>query len=336
MPENLKSIDLTSDKDFIEEIRRLVAFMRQMHPERFGDYRILQKGETVEEEYVLELIHSVNTMFHHSDSDIIQGNWMFLVPPGETFEGDDRVVARICLDDVRNAVMERGRWEDGLDMIIEAADKVSRIGQSVVKQSLVNSTDEDVLPKLFLRIAPIKKVDRGQSVYRQVGDLAIAPCVIISNEEGQLISRYMVNSELEVVGKTTDELIDIAIENTRKIFPPLYIAMGPTQEETKAYPDVRSIPKNSGICISNDKFTYGTSSLMYPGVMQDIYDAIGEYWILFANEDQVHIFTKKDKKYTQMKNILASYRKFMTQTPPISDMVFTFVPGKGLVAYTPA
>ena len=337
MPEEQKAFNLYPYKEFVNEIRNLTNYLKSVYPNYLGEFRILQKGETSNEPSVLRLIHSVNTAFYDSDSDVIEGNWMFMLPPGYSFDGENQIVARINLDDMRDDIIKIGDLGPAIERIVSASVKILRVAQTGIQNDLPELTEEEMMPKLFIRISPMKTIDKATSAYRQIGDIAITPSIIVFNNENEIISRALMETELENLGKTLDEVIDIAIENTRKMLPVAFVSMSSNiNDDAQIYKDVRSIPKNCSICVTNDKVTYGTSSLLYPGVLQDIYDAIGEYWIIFANEDQAHIFTKKEKKYTQMKTILANYRKFMTQTPPISDMVFTYVPGKGLVAYTPA
>lgn len=327
---------LASEEEFFAGIEKIIDTINNTQPGFLGEVRIIRKGETTEEECMQGIVKNSNKAYYNIESDALQGNWLFLTAPGTHFTDKRRFYVQLCLDDFKDEVIETGNWETVIMNIMAAADKIYQASLRVGNQSLFDAVSKEIMPNLIVRLVPLEMIEKLQVVHSTIGDVAVVPCAMLVNDGKNLVTRYIPLNELDRLETTADKLIDLALQNMSKKFPPSFGAMPGNGKGVHLYQEISRKLKVRKIGITNRQMQYGATAILYSGVMQKLYEVIGDYWLLFANEDEVHVFPKDKASYQELSSIIPFYEKTKPDKPPVSKMVYSYIPGKGLVPHTAA
>lgn len=130
-------------------------------------------------------------------------------------------------------------------------------------------------------------------VYRKNGDVALVLCQLLSDKAHNIFTSRIERKELQWWEKEEDEVLDAALGNTAKIYPPCVYSKShgdavnfltvPLEKE-----DITFL--NQVILLSTFKTTNGAAALFYPGVREKMLCIIGgPFYAVFMNINDVVI-----------------------------------------------
>lgn len=124
----------------------------------------------------------------------------------------------------------------------------------------------------------------------RMDSLAIYLEIIISVNEAGKASLVIRNEMLEAWAKTVEELYDLALVNTKRLFPVELASMGVMLQELGGeIPEcpVESEDMNNLLVLSNTIRNNGASSILYPEVVESIRAILDEFYILPSSISEV-------------------------------------------------
>ncbi len=105
--------------------------------------------------------------------------------------------------------------------------------------------------------------------HREFLDLSVVYRMIISTEENRIRSVLLTTELAEKFGKTEQELFDIAMKNTAKLFPP-YVEELSRFLQTKGGISSPFLGESKMYLLTNKNNFYGASCLLYTDLFQEI------------------------------------------------------------------
>ena len=163
--------------------------------------------------------------------------------------------------------------------------------------------------------------------HEKIGDMAMTYHVIASQREDGIGSIRITDSLMEEIGITEAELKSLAIENTRKMYPPTLKSMSEIVEEMllgrrqEGGEIGRPLPEDGMYVLSNSMGINGAAALFYPDVQEQIADTLGKnYYVLPSSIHEV-IIVPDDGKVSQQE--LSDMVRDVNQTQVPLDEVLT-------------
>jgi len=226
-------------------------------------------------------------------------------------EKDSKIVPTIYLEGFFEKYKMGVRIERIIDEIIQIHDE-NKVRDST---ELGFFTDyKKVKEKLSIRLINREKNKELLSdvPHRIFLDLAIVPSVEAFWINGTLGSVLVHNNHICMWGIKSDELIRDAIENSIKIHPacvkPMSELMKEMMEENgSAQKDVDELfdCANKMIVMTNNSRMHGASVIVYPDLLQKIYESLGgEFYVIPSSIHEVIVVTKQDYMSAQNINMM--------------------------------
>ena len=125
--------------------------------------------------------------------------------------------------------------------------------------------------------------------YHSFFDLASTFNVNIPNISDAVSSFVVTNNILEIWGISEDDLYEAAISNSEKLMPALVASLGEVLEKefNKLIQDVYNVPM---FLLTNKKYFYGASAILYPGVLKQVADSLKDDLVLMPSSVHEFIF----------------------------------------------
>ncbi len=136
--------------------------------------------------------------------------------------------------------------------------------------------------------------------HKIMDDLAVTYHVLLDSGPAGLASVAVTNELLSDYGITRDKLHAIAMENTAKLLPPLFLTMedmmgnlfGITEDDPFSKTEDFTSKHSPMYVLTNRERTNGASAMLDPDLMDRIRDHAGDYYILPSSTHEVLIVPK--------------------------------------------
>jgi len=159
---------------------------------------------------------------------------------------------------------------------------------------------ENVQDRIAMRMVNYKDNREmfSETPHKKVDDLAVYYVVVVGcNKEGTACMTIK-NTHQEMLGISTDELHQIAMENTTKIFPPVFMKIEDKLSQIENNLLVsEDVGRNSGMFVlTNEIANFGAVNIMYPEIAEKIKEIIGsDYYVLPSTVHEM-ILVPKDEQ----------------------------------------
>ena len=183
-------------------------------------------------------------------------------------------------------------------------DAVAQMNKNNMDVSNIFTDTSRIYMRLVNYEQNAKRLDA--SPYIRMSDLAIEFRYIVSNDDNGIASAAITYKQLESMNMTKAELYDIAKVNTSKHFPVVIksltdtlVNLGmPVEELPPAEIDLLVVTNTQGI--------NGATAMLYPDVLSDVRNTIGDFYILPSSVHEVLILKKDSKMFDvmEMKNMV--------------------------------
>lgn len=173
-----------------------------------------------------------------------------------------------------------------LEEIIEEVEETLKLAYRVAGVELLDKVDryEDIRDALILRPlnceANAEKLDKG--IFLQIGDMALVLYINIGNIRNKYVSSMVGKELLSIWGKKKEEVVETAIKNTYRLFPPRifdissFFSGGPAEQEfMSTVPEAIKTDSGKGIFITTVEKVNGAVSIFMPGVLKRLGELLG-------------------------------------------------------------
>ena len=220
--------------------------------------------------------------------------------------------------------------------IVEEVGKTLDLGYRVSGLGILDDVNcyEKIRGFLILRPfnydANTEKLENG--IFYQIGDIALALYVNIGNMEEKYVSS-MVNSELlSIWEKKKDEVIETAIRNTYRLFPPRVVDVSSSsfevtenQEFMQTVPDIFKTEQRYCIFLSTENCINGAIAVFMPGVAKRLGDLIGnDFYIGFLSTEAAVIHNRNFISPGMVREGLRFQRACAINDDFLSEKVFLY------------
>ena len=230
-------------------------------------------------------------------------------------DGEDRFVYRILPGELYRRYQEGSPMEDILKEITDGIRNAERLGLG--EKMMETKVYEKVKGSLFVRPMNYERNRKKlqDTVYRRNGDIALALCHKIAEEDGRLMSGYIPASTAERWGMDEDRVFEEALENTIRILPPRVLCF----EKMLFHEDYQGddlmddgyelseSQKIMGICVTVALKCNGAAAVFEPGVAKRLSDLMGgDLYIAFTS---IHEAMVHNAEMTDLKGIRTAVRE---------------------------
>lgn len=164
-----------------------------------------------------------------------------------------------------------------LEEIAGEVRETLKLGYRIAGVDLLDKIDcyEEIRGSLILRPlnyeANAEKLDKG--VFYRIGDMALVLYINIGNMEDKYVSSMASKKLLSIWGKKQEEVIETAIRNTYRLFPPRIFdsfcgGLSEEQEFMHTVPETVKRNRGDGIFVTTVNSVNGAVSVFMPGVLE--------------------------------------------------------------------
>ena len=194
-------------------------------------------------------------------------------------------------------------------------EKITRgIAEGVVREIRWKESLEDdfyleyetARERLFIRVSDAEMNRRmlEDLPHRVIEGLALTCHLFFITEDRHLYTTAVTRDLCSDYGITEEELIEEALQNSPKVFPPRFQALDERIRELEGEDDVIRITPRSGpklYELTNREQINGASALFYPGMMEEIAHLLEDsYFILPSSVHEVMILPEEEETDTFM------------------------------------
>lgn len=196
-----------------------------------------------------------------------------------------------------NTILNDLKSEEGLNHIMKMAEKKEREECMDILKGILSQPFNEIKDRIILRVVnssshllknrPHKTIHKEYTVIFQF---------IVREENDNVITSLIPDLFFMVYPSvTTDMLYEVALENTKKIFP---------------YAIIRCVDPIMGwdfLCsLTNKKTAFGAASILYDEALEELSEILGgSYWLLPASTDEWMV-APKILDYHELKTVVAS------------------------------
>lgn len=143
-------------------------------------------------------------------------------------------------------------------------------------------TAREVRNKLVATLCPLEEARVGGIVHRPFLDLAIVPRIVVKKDEGCIMSSEIQEGACGLYGMSADELIDAALENGPKLWPPVVMTIGDALASMLGVEEDINADGLPMFISTVSSRSYGASAILYPGVLNQIRARMGgrDFYVL--------------------------------------------------------
>ena len=231
--------------------------------------------------------------------------------------------ATVYFDDLYHRCLEGDDWEDLMDEFVYRCMYTASFPRPPVSTSVDELELDSIKDKLSVKLFDTvqNKSYLAGKPYIDVGcGLAL---IAIINAEPSIDSEWGITVTLDLldsIGCDKGTLLTEALENTMRIAPPVLARLQDIHEECRPWEStddllrkynllaedaVREIRENDSYVLTNEQGWLGASALFYPGVMQTLYDILGDYYVIPSSRHELIIIANKDMDVRGMQRVLA-------------------------------
>ena len=116
--------------------------------------------------------------------------------------------------------------------------------------------------------------------YQEKEDLALVCYIDLGVSEGREQAVRVLLSHLDIWGVSSKKLFEDALEQSPRCLPPLFQPIEKMIDPRLIGQDEPLDPQSMLYVLTNERKTFGASALFYPGLMEEIYQQTGAYYIL--------------------------------------------------------
>lgn len=146
-------------------------------------------------------------------------------------------------------------------------------------------------------------------VHRQIEDLALVPKIILDERNDDLTVCPVLHKYMNRCHITEKELIDIAIQNSCRLRPADILILEP-----------------GCYAITNRQECYGAAAIFYPGILDELYQVIGKFYILPISIHQCVVKSfNKEISVLSLKDLLHEMRGSMIKKKEeLTDSIYLY------------
>ncbi len=287
--------------------------------------RIIKEGYTSEDRKELEFIKETNLKYFKNQEELLGGDIILLEK-----QGDSSVRQEI---DYLIESFNDGGWE----YVESIFDKnIELCGYSDVIRDEIS--DFDIMKdNIIVRVLnyELHKNELEDRVYRKIGDFVLSVNgLIFSNSK--ITSFFKISADfLKAWGITEDEVIEIGLENTRRLFPPrVYGVEYALKIKTITQGDGDYMNNSQNIRLGNlgeDTFVaYGTqngaTSFFYPGVKEKIAEMLGgeDYYVVFTSTEDFHVHKCSQNDAASLEKRLIDMNKYFPLGEMLTEKIYKY------------
>lgn len=229
--------------------------------------------------------------------------------PAESPDTDDCLLVKMPTEEgmgVQRFHME-GIYQDLIanratrDEIVQEIRETLKLGYQVVEIKLLDNAGcyDKIKDSLILR--PLNYESNAEKlvdgVFYQIGDVALVLYINLGNIKDQYVSSMVNKETISIWGKNKEEVIEAAIKNTYRLFPPrifdiysFYSGGSEEQEFMFTVPEAVKSDRGYGIFITTVNRVNGAVSIFMPGVLKRLGELLGsDIYFGFIDTDTVVI-----------------------------------------------
>ena len=183
-----------------------------------------------------------------------------------------------------------------------------------------------VKDKLFIKVE--KKGLDSVRPYSEFLDWIVTYHILIDDEDESVTSIRITESILKMFNVSLERLHDDAVKNSQKLFPAHCDSIINTiceMEGVPAEPEYMDPDGPKMLVITNTKKSFGASAILYPGMMKDIEERLGDFYVLPSSIHEVIAVPALSSDAAFLANIVRSVND--TQVAPneqLSDHVYRY------------
>lgn len=146
-------------------------------------------------------------------------------------------------------------------------------------------------------------------VHRQIEDLALVPKIILDERNDDLTMCPVLHKYMNRCHITEKELIDMAIQNSCRLRPADILILEP-----------------GCYAITNRQECYGAAAIFYPGILDELYQVIGKFYILPISIHQCVVKSfNKEISALSLKDLLHEMRGSMIKKKEeLTDSIYLY------------
>ena len=158
---------------------------------------------------------------------------------------------------------------------------------------------ENIKDKIAMRMVNYKDNREmfSETPHKKVDDLAVYYVVVVGCNRDGTACMTIRNTHQEMLGITTDELHQIAMENTTKIFPPVFMKIEDKLSQIENNLLVsKDVGRNSGMFVlTNEIANFGAVNILNPDITEKVREIIGgDYYIIPSSVHELLLVSKNE------------------------------------------
>ena len=183
-----------------------------------------------------------------------------------------------------------------------------------------------VKDRLFIKVE--KKGLDSVRPYSEFLDWIVTYHILIDDEDESVTSIRITESILKMFNVSLERLHDDAVKNSQKLFPAYCDSIRNTiceMEGMSAEPEYMDPDGPKMLVITNMKKAFGASAILYPGMMKDIEERLGDFYVLPSSIHEVIAVPALSSDAAFLADIVRSVND--TQVAPneqLSDHVYRY------------
>ena len=183
-----------------------------------------------------------------------------------------------------------------------------------------------VKDKLFIKVE--KKGLDSVRPYSEFLDWIVTYHILIDDEDESVTSIRITESILKMFNVSLEKLHDDAVKNSQKLFPAHCDSIINTiceMEGVSVEPEYMDPDGPKMLVITNMKKAFGASAILYPGMMKDIEERLGDFYVLPSSVHEVIAVPALSSDAAFLADIVRSVND--TQVAPneqLSDHVYRY------------
>ena len=185
---------------------------------------------------------------------------------------------------------------------------------------------DSIKDRLFIRVE--KKGPDSVRPYSEFLDWIITYHLLMYDENKDVTSIRITESILKIFNVSLGKLHDDAVKNSQKLFPAHCDSIINTiceMEGVPAEPEYMDPDGPKMLVITNTKKSFGASAILYPGMMKDIEERLGDFYVLPSSIHEVIAVPALSSDAAFLADIVRSVND--TQVAPneqLSDHVYRY------------
>lgn len=292
-----------------------------------------EDGFTSKDSEELATIRSLNIRYNKNESDILQGDFIFLHVEGKYSE-ISRFSCKLLYD-----YYKQGEWDyvwEAFRSNLEMCRKYEKLG--II--DLMNKNDYELLKeKIFVR--PLNFTDHRYElkdcVFRRIGDIVLVLYVLANDEnigeQHNVMSMKLPRHMMEQWNMSEDEVWENAMINTYIMAPPrMYIQ--PMDAYKPSYSkgafmalnsDIKSLSPMDIPVITTTMQINGAIAIFYPGVKERIAELFGsDYYVAFTSIHDIRVHKKGIMSPRSILNSIKDTNKAFDPSEILSRKVYLY------------